>query len=120
MNTQVMTPLNSLKEVKSVIRWIRTMHQWMGLRLWTKLICVAVVLGGSGVWPKESRASGLAVRSDHPRLLLTSTIRAQHQWTAVRKLVGDVSGSKIYWYVESWDGLNRNSKTGAMIFILTN
>lgn len=33
------------------------------------------------------------------------------QWTSVRKLVGDVAGSTIYWHVESWDLLKRYSKT---------
>jgi hypothetical protein len=41
------------------------------------------------------------------------------QWMAIRKLVGDVSGSTIYWYVESWDGLGRYSKTAVMNFVLT-
>ena len=41
------------------------------------------------------------------------------QWTAIRKLVGDVSGPTIYWYVESWDSLRRYSKTNLMNFVLT-
>jgi hypothetical protein len=41
------------------------------------------------------------------------------QWTAIRKLVGDVSGSAIYWKVESWDGLNRHAQTDVMSFVLT-
>ena len=41
------------------------------------------------------------------------------QWKAIRKLVNDTAGSMIYWYVESWDGLNRYSKTEPMNFILT-
>jgi subtilisin family serine protease len=36
------------------------------------------------------------------------------QWEAIRKLVQDQSGSTIYWYVESWDLLNRFSATGMM------
>jgi len=42
------------------------------------------------------------------------------QWKAIRKLVNDLTGSTIYWYVESWDGLNRYSKTVNMNFILAN
>jgi hypothetical protein len=42
------------------------------------------------------------------------------QWKAIRKLVNDTPGSMIYWYVESWDGLNRYSKTVNMSFTLTN
>ena len=41
------------------------------------------------------------------------------QWMTIRKLVGDVSGSTISWYVESWDGLGRYSKTAVMNFVLT-
>jgi parallel beta-helix repeat protein len=41
------------------------------------------------------------------------------QWTAVRKLVGDASGSTLYWYVESWDRIKRYSKSGTMSFYLS-
>jgi hypothetical protein len=41
------------------------------------------------------------------------------QWTGIRKLVGDVNGSMIYWKVESWDGMNRHAETDAMSFALT-
>jgi len=41
------------------------------------------------------------------------------QWKKIRGLVGDVTDSVIYWYVESWDWLNRYSKTGNMNFTLT-
>ena len=41
------------------------------------------------------------------------------QWTSVRKLVNDVSGSTIHWKVESWDGMNRRAETGVMSFVLT-
>ena len=37
---------------------------------------------------------------------------------AVRRLVGDETGSTIYWYVESWDGLGRNARTETMNFLL--
>ena len=40
-------------------------------------------------------------------------------WGAVRKLVKDVPGSTIYWYVESWDVLTRYQKTDMMNFTLT-
>ena len=43
---------------------------------------------------------------------------ASGQWKAIRKLVGDISGSPIYWYVESWDKLNRHTVTGDMSFVL--
>jgi len=42
------------------------------------------------------------------------------QWTSVRSLVKDVSGSPLFWYVESWDGANRKINTQVMSFILTN
>ena len=41
------------------------------------------------------------------------------QWKAIKKLVSDAAGSTIFWYVESWDGLNRYSKTGNTSFNLT-
>jgi hypothetical protein len=41
------------------------------------------------------------------------------QWTSIRKLAGNVSGSTIYWYIESWDGLKRYTKTEVMNFNLT-
>jgi hypothetical protein len=40
------------------------------------------------------------------------------QWTGIRKLVGDVSGSTISWKVESWDGMNRHAETDVMSFVL--
>ena len=41
------------------------------------------------------------------------------QWLRIRKLVGDQPGSRIYWYVDSWDTLNRYSATEVMSFVLT-
>lgn len=43
----------------------------------------------------------------------------QNQWMTVRRLVGDKTGSTIYWYVESWDGLGRYAITDVMSFTLT-
>ena len=40
------------------------------------------------------------------------------QWLGIRRLVGDQAGSKIYWYVESFDGLNRMTSTEVQSFIL--
>ncbi len=43
------------------------------------------------------------------------------QWKTIRNVVGDVSGSTIYWYVESWDGVNRRSlMTPPASFLLEN
>jgi len=50
--------------------------------------------------------------------MFTTTLTPR-QWSVVRKVVGDLSGWTIYWYVESWDHLRRLSKTGVMDFILT-
>jgi hypothetical protein len=41
------------------------------------------------------------------------------QWRAIRRVVEDVSGSTIYWYIESWDGVKRHSQTDTMNFVLT-
>jgi hypothetical protein len=40
------------------------------------------------------------------------------QWNAVRNLVGNCSGEKIYWFVEAWDGLKRRSVAVVMDFPL--
>jgi hypothetical protein len=40
------------------------------------------------------------------------------QWRGIRLLVFDQPGSPIYWYVESWDGLNREAATEVMFFLL--
>ncbi len=40
------------------------------------------------------------------------------QWSTIRKVVNDVSGSLIYWYIESWDGLGRFAQTGVNSFVL--
>jgi hypothetical protein len=40
-------------------------------------------------------------------------------WKSIRRLVGDITGSTIYWYVESWDGLGRYANTDVMSFDLT-
>jgi hypothetical protein len=43
----------------------------------------------------------------------------ESEWKAIRKLVQDASGAKIYWYVESWDGAKRYVQTPGMEFELT-
>ena len=42
------------------------------------------------------------------------------QWRGIRMLVLDQPGSPIYWYVESWDRLNRYATTDVMTFLLEN
>jgi subtilisin family serine protease len=44
---------------------------------------------------------------------LTST-----QWLRIRMVVGNKPGSTVNWFVESWDGLNRNATTAVMSFSL--
>ncbi|HSB06956.1 MAG TPA: hypothetical protein VLK23_17405 [Thermodesulfobacteriota bacterium] len=41
------------------------------------------------------------------------------QWLRIKMLTKNKSGSTIYWYVESWDGLGRYSRTDVMSFVLT-
>ncbi len=42
------------------------------------------------------------------------------QWLTIQQLVGKVSGSAIWWYVESWDGANRRViSQPATSFVLT-
>jgi hypothetical protein len=40
------------------------------------------------------------------------------QWKAIRQVVGDAAGQTLYWYVETWDGINRYTKSDVMSFIL--
>ena len=40
------------------------------------------------------------------------------QWTTIKKLVGNSTTNPVYWYVESWDGLKRYSKTATEQFTL--
>ncbi len=40
------------------------------------------------------------------------------QWTAVRKVVGDISGIPVYWHIEAWDTLKRYTKSEAKTFTL--
>jgi outer membrane protein assembly factor BamB len=49
--------------------------------------------------------------------LFTRTLTSA-QWTSIRKLVGDVGGATIYWYVEAQDVLKRISKTEIKGFVL--
>jgi hypothetical protein len=48
-----------------------------------------------------------------------TTALSSKKWISIRKLVGDVTGSIIYWYVESEDVLGRPNQTGVMNFVLT-
>ena len=40
------------------------------------------------------------------------------QWTAVQNVTGRVTGSTVYWYVESWDGANRRVRYAAQPDVL--
>jgi hypothetical protein len=41
------------------------------------------------------------------------------EWLTIRNLVGDATGSTIYWYVEAEDVLGRPDESGVMSFLLT-
>jgi len=47
------------------------------------------------------------------------TTLSTSQWLSIRKLVGDVTGSTIYWYVQSQDGLGRRQNTSVNQFNLS-
>jgi len=47
-----------------------------------------------------------------------STTLTEGTWNAIRKVVGDVAESPIYWYVESWDVIKRYQKTDGLQFTL--
>lgn len=51
--------------------------------------------------------------------LFTVTLKS-NQWQSVMGIVGSVSGSTLYWYVESWDEMNRRAQTTPPLsFVLT-
>lgn len=64
-----------------------------------------------------SKKSGYLFSNQDPNGSFLKTLTTG-QWKAIRKLVGDTSGSTIYWHVESWDKLKRYSVTGNMSFVL--
>lgn len=41
------------------------------------------------------------------------------QWMRIKLLAKNKTGSTLYWYVESWDGVGRHAKTDVMSFVLT-
>jgi len=50
--------------------------------------------------------------------IFTKELTSSH-WSSIRRLGGNVTGAVLYWYVESWDALGREKKTGVMSFTLT-
>jgi hypothetical protein len=51
--------------------------------------------------------------------VFTATLPAS-LWTAIQNLGGKITGSTIYWYVESWDEVNRRTFTQpSQFFVLT-
>jgi len=51
--------------------------------------------------------------------VFTETLTSS-QWTAVQSVTGRVTGSVVYWYVQSWDGTNRQVVTQPnMSFVIT-
>jgi len=77
-----------------------------------------VWFGGDDIFTKEVSYS-FSVKNPSDNGGVFSKGLTLGQWKAIRKLVNDLTGSTIYWYVESWDGLGRYSKGEAMDFILT-
>ncbi len=77
-----------------------------------------VWFGSDGSFTKKVPYS-FSVKNPNDNGGLFSKNLTSAQWKAIRKLVNDVTGSTIYWYMESWDGLGRYAKTDAMSFFLT-
>jgi len=69
--------------------------------------------------PTFAKKRVLTFRLPDPNIDSFSQQLTQLQWLLIRKLVGDRSGSPIYWYVESQDGLSRSKTTEVMSFQLT-
>jgi hypothetical protein len=63
---------------------------------------------------------GFTLHMSHPNKNngVFEKVLTARQWAAIRNLVGDLSNSSIYWYVESFDKLKRNAQTEVMSFIL--
>ena len=48
------------------------------------------------------------------------TTLTSSQWTTIQNLVGRITGSTVYWYVESWDEVNRRTITQpSQVFVIT-
>jgi hypothetical protein len=71
--------------------------------------------------PGFSRKTFFLFRVSDPNLNggAFSLALTSNQWMRIRRLADDEPGSTLYWYVESWDGLNRYSVTALKSFILT-
>jgi len=70
-----------------------------------------VWFGGDGIFSKKRVLSYGII--DPGEEVFSAELTLQ-QWEAIRNLVQDQSGSTLYWYLESWDFLNRFSATGVM------
>jgi hypothetical protein len=62
----------------------------------------------------HTKKMSLSFKGNTGTFTLTSS-----QWNSIRKLVGDATGSTLYWYVQSQDGLGRRQSTDVMSFVLT-
>jgi hypothetical protein len=67
----------------------------------------------------EKRGYSFSVRNPNDNKGEFTKLLTSGQWKAIRRVVRDISGSTIYWYGESWDGLGRYNKTDVMNFVLT-
>jgi sugar lactone lactonase YvrE len=54
----------------------------------------------------------------NPAVQEFSTTLTLGQWMVIKRLVKNVTGSTIYWYIESWDELGRYAKTDIMEFVI--
>ena len=51
---------------------------------------------------------------------ITTKTLTSSQWTAVQNVTGRITGSTVYWYVESWDKVNRQTITQPNgVFVIT-
>jgi subtilisin family serine protease len=67
--------------------------------------------------PSFSKTRVLTFKISDPNVDFSKQL-TQIQWLLIRRLVGNNSGSTIYWYVEARDGLNRLATTEVMSFEL--
>ena len=69
--------------------------------------------------PSFSKTRAVTFRNTAPNTDVFSRQLSWLQWALIKSLVGNKSGSTIYWYVQSQDSLSRSSTTEVMSFQLT-
>jgi len=78
---------------------------------------ITVWFGADGDFTKSKKFSFTGSIPPEREELFTYQLTSK-DWNAIRNLVGHRSGTRIYWFVEAWDGLKRRGATDLMSFTL--